>query len=70
LADNCYRSMFYGCTSLNSITCLATDISARECTDNWVNGVGVNGTFTKAEDMGDWQTGDNDIPNGWIVEEI
>jgi len=70
LAQRCYYSMFNGCTSLNSITCLATDISANNCTGNWVNGVGVNGTFTKAEDMGDWQTGNNGIPNGWIVEEI
>ena len=32
LAYYCYYCMFYGCTNLNHITCLATDISASNCT--------------------------------------
>ena len=35
----CYEQMFYGCTNLNSIKCLATDISASNCTTDWVTGV-------------------------------
>ena len=30
---------------------LATDISADECLENWVEGVAENGTFTKAASM-------------------
>ena len=48
LAKECYYYMFFGCTSLNSITCLATDISALNCTIDWVYGVSATGTFTKA----------------------
>jgi len=69
LGDYCYAEMFYGCTSLNSITCLATDISATNCTSNWVNGVASNGTFTKAASMNDWTTGINGIPNNWEVND-
>jgi hypothetical protein len=68
LALKSYYRMFYGCTSLNSITCLATDISATDCTTNWVGGVAANGTFTKAASMEDWSEGVSGIPNGWTVK--
>ena len=45
LVDFCYHQMFQDCTSLNSITCLATDISAYNCTALWVSGVDKAGTF-------------------------
>jgi hypothetical protein len=61
--------MFRGCTSLKSIKCLATDISASRCTSDWVNGVAGSGTFTKAESMSSWTTGVNGIPSGWSVED-
>ena len=70
LAINCYDSMFYGCTRLNSITCLATDISASDCTTNWVSDVALSGTFTKAESMSGWTNGVNGIPNGWTVKDM
>lgn len=75
LANRCYQSMFNGCSSLNYIKCLATDISASDCTDNWVYGVvpyGVvsTGTFVKAASMNDWTTGGyNGIPDGWTVQD-
>ena len=69
LATSCYLLMFYGCTSLNSITCLATDISASNCTNNWVSAVSVSGTFTKAASMNDWTSGTSGIPNGWTVQD-
>ena len=68
LVNSCYMYMFNGCTSLNSITCLATDISASNCTYGWVIGVASSGTFTKAASMLNWTTGNNGIPDGWIVQ--
>lgn len=63
----CYRVMFNGCTNLTSITCLATDISAFSCTEDWVRNVASRGTFTKAANMTSWTTGDDGIPSGWTV---
>lgn len=67
LVDTCYSSMFQGCTNLNYIKCLATDISANYCLNNWVDGVASSGTFVKAASMNDWTTGANGIPEGWTV---
>ena len=67
LANGCYAWMFYKCTSLNYIKCLATNISASDCTLGWVNNVSSTGTFVKAASMNDWTIGENGIPNGWTV---
>lgn len=67
LASNCYQNMFSGCTNLNSITCLATNISANECTVEWVRNVSATGTFTKDASMTRWTTGNYGIPAGWTV---
>ena len=69
LADHCYQQMFSGCTALNEIKCLATDISAGECTTGWVEGVAANGTFTKASGMTGWTTGADGIPSGWTSQD-
>ena len=68
LASGCYSYMFKGCSNLNYIKCLATDISATDCTTNWVNGVAETGTFVKEIGV-EWETGINGIPEGWTVEE-
>lgn len=68
LAESCYWQMFQGCTRLNYIKCMATDISATNCTKNWVNGVASTGTFVKAASMNDWTTGREGIPEGWTIE--
>ena len=68
LTNYCYGYMFNDCTSLNSITCLATDISATNCTQNWVSDVASTGTFIKADGVNSWTTGNNGIPNGWTIE--
>ena len=52
---------------LNSITILATDISAEECLEDWVDGVALAGTFTKAAPMTLWSIGASGIPLGWTV---
>lgn len=68
LMQYCYEYMFYNCANLQSITCLATDISANYCIRNWVSGVAASGTFVKAEGMNNWTTGSNGIPSGWTIE--
>jgi hypothetical protein len=67
LANNCYNSMFFNCTKLNYIKCLATNISATDCTYYWVVRVSSTGTFVKHPDMNDWTTGNSGIPSGWTV---
>lgn len=71
LTDKIYGFMFYGCTSLNDVKCLATDISATECTSNWLLNVSPTGTFTCAQGMSQtWPTGTSGIPSGWTVIEV
>lgn len=60
--------MFSDCRSLQYIKCLATDISATDCTKEWVYDVSATGTFVKAVGT-TWTTGINGIPNGWTVIE-
>ncbi len=69
LANCCYQYMFQGCGRLKSVTCLATDISASDCTAGWLEYVAAIGTFTKAKDV-DWsgKTGADGIPSGWTVK--
>jgi hypothetical protein len=69
LAEGCYSNMFSGCSKLNYIKCLATDISATDCTKDWVDGVASEGTFIKHPDMNNWTTGVSGIPTGWTVED-
>ena len=69
LANRCYRFMFFSCSLINNITCLATDISASNCTSNWVTGVAVIGTFTKAASMSSWTRDSNGIPTRWAVQD-
>jgi hypothetical protein len=69
LAEDCYNYMFTGCTSLNYIKCLATDISAGGCTYNWVRDVASSGTFVKNASMSSWTTGNNGIPTNWTVQD-
>ena len=67
LVKLCYGGIFLWCSSLNYIKCLATDISATDCTDNWVSGVATSGTFIKADNNNYWAPGDDGIPTGWNV---
>ena len=67
LVQDCYRQMFYNCRSLNKIICLATDISASNCTNNWVSNVAASGTFYKASGMSSWTTGNSGIPTSWTL---
>ena len=62
--------MFRSCANLNYVRCLATSIDAQDCTDNWLNGVAMYGTFKKAAGT-NWsgKNSNNGIPSGWTVQE-
>lgn len=68
LANSCYKNMFKGCTKLNHIVCNATDISATDCTTDWVNGVASAGLFERNENNNSWTIGVNGIPTNWTVQ--
>lgn len=60
--------MFKNCSSLNEITCMATDILASNCTTDWLSGVASTGTFHKNPEMLDWPLNSpSGIPEGWAV---
>jgi hypothetical protein len=69
LTQFAYYRMFYNCSSINRVTCLATNISASNCTSSWLGNVSPNGTFTKATSMTSWGSGTNGIPYGWTVQD-
>ena len=68
LAQECYMYMFYNCTRLNYVKCLATNISATDCTYNWLNNVSSSGTFVKSSSMSGWSSGVSGIPTNWTVQ--
>ena len=68
LKSNCYYGMFSGCTSLNTITCLATGSSTTYMTA-WVANVASTGTFYKSPSATGWTRGISGIPSGWTVQD-
>lgn len=69
LTDYCYMDMFSGCTNLNYIKILATDLGDDTgALLHWVAGVASTGTFIKDSSMNSLPTGDDGIPSGWTVE--
>jgi hypothetical protein len=69
LTYQCYRFMFSSCNKLNKITMLATDISAVNCLQNWVEYVASSGTFIKNPNMKSLPRGYSGIPTGWAIQE-
>ena len=67
LAEGCYLDMFFRCERLSYVQCLATDIGASSCVNQWLVGVASQGTFVKAASMNDWPSGGSGIPEGWTV---
>ena len=66
LSAGSYAQMFMNCTSLNSVTCLATDMSASDCTTEWLKNVAATGRFYKNLSA-NWTNGVSAVPNGWSV---
>lgn len=63
-----YSAMFDGCTSLNSVKCLATNLPANS-TGYWLSDVSPTGTFYKKAGV-EWPSGVSGIPEGWTVVEV
>ena len=64
LAFDCYRIMFRGCTALNEVRVSATDISASDCTTDWLKDVSSTGDFWRNPNTS-WTSGTSGIPNNW-----
>jgi hypothetical protein len=54
-------------SGVTTIICLATDISATLCLDEWMSGMASSGTFYRAPGATHFDKGKNGIPNGWTV---
>ena len=67
LVHSCYLYMFEDCSSLRTVKCLATDISAINCTKGWLKNVSGSGFFIKNQNMDSWTYDENGIPAYWTV---
>lgn len=67
LTTACYSQMFEGCIRLTRIRCLATDISASDCTTNWLRYTSDSGTFIKSSSNTSWSSDASGIPSGWTI---
>ena len=70
LVGQSYYQMFYNCSSLTGVTCLATSISATSCLYQWMRNVPNVATsiFYKNASMNDWPRTESGIPSNWTVE--
>ena len=66
LTTNCYDALFYGCSKLNHLTVYANDISATNCTSNWLSGVASSGTFNNYGSATYTTDSPSGIPTGWV----
>lgn len=69
LGNRSHWHMFNNCTSLRWMKCLATDISAYQCTNNWLENASTVGLFVKNPAMSSWPRTITGIPSGWNVED-
>ena len=70
LANSCYYDMFSGCHKLNSVKCLATDISASDCTKDWLYNAPATGDFYTPVSTAWLIDNDDGIPTGWTRHDI
>ena len=73
LEKNCYQEMFYDCAKLNSVRCLATDITAENSTKDWLGKAGTEATGPKVletatDDLK--HNSDDGIPTDWLPKQI
>ncbi len=75
IVDESYCYMFDGCSKLNNIKCMAI-YSSWNCTESWVKGVALFGTFIRNSNKGKydyydiWKGGSSGIPQEWTVVEV
>ena len=65
LTTSCYQQLFYGCSKLNNVTVYANDISATNCTSNWLSGVASSGIFNNYGSATYTANSPSGIPTGW-----
>ena len=72
LKEGCYKEMFYDCSKLNHVACLATDITASDCTKDWLSHAGTEATGAKVlESVVDMKAGSDDgVPETWTAKKI
>ena len=68
LYPRCYWHMFYKCSKLNYIKCLAVDKSASNCVLDWLYNVATSGTFIKNPET-TWSRGSSGIPYNWTIQD-
>ena len=69
LEKNCYQEMFYDCAKLNSVRCLATDITAENSTKDWLGKAGTEATGEKVLETLVPMTANSDdgVPTSWTA---
>ena len=71
LEKNCYQEMFYDCAKLNSVTCLATDITAEGSTKDWLGKAGTEASAPVLETKVDMKANSDDgVPTSWTPKKI
>ena len=70
LVKDCYQEMFAGCSKLKYVKCLATDISAENCTKNWLTNAGTEATGEKVLETLIPMEPDSDdgVPSSWTAQ--
>ena len=72
LVKDGYKEMFYDCSKLNHVACLATDITATDCTKDWLGNAGTEATSKPVlESVLDMKAGSDDgVPVSWTAKKI
>ena len=73
LVYGCYNGMFAECSALESVTMLATDVSADYAIGNWLYTAGTsatNPTLTVASGMSTDTTILANLPSNWTIQEV
>ena len=72
LEKNCYQEMFYDCAKLNSVKCLATDITAENSTKDWLGKAGTEASGEKVLESVVPMTPNSDdgVPTSWTAQKI
>ena len=65
LQPYCYKRLFAYCPLLTEITVYANDISASNCTNNWLSNVASTGTFNNYGSATYKTNSSSGIPSGW-----
>lgn len=67
LVEGCYMEMFANCESLNEVTCYATDITATDCTTDWLSNVAASGTLYAQRGVNYTTDDTSGVPVGWTL---